>query len=289
MIIYGFYRIMSGYSNTWRERNERKENRGAADGRCAADGRHDRLLRLRVKGTLKIATNAEFDPMGVLENRRIVGADMDIIRAVADKMGMKVEIQNMEFEAVLSALVSKSCDVAVAGLTVNKKRAEQVDFSSAYYKVSQMLIVRNDDTVFTGATKEELDEQLKGKKIGVCTGYTGQQYVEGDPDWPFEPIENAQAVIYDNISLAIQGLKDKAVDVVMMDDAVAKQAAAADQNKDAVRIIDVKLTDERYAIGVQKGNTELMEKVNKALEELRSEGEIAKILAKYDMEEPADL
>ena len=143
--------------------------------------------------------------------------------------------------------------------------------------------------MFTGATKEELDEQLKGKKIGVCTGYTGQQYVEGDPDWPFEPIENAQAVIYDNISLAIQGLKDKAVDVVMMDDAVAKQAAAADQNKDAVRIIDVKLTDERYAIGVQKGNTELMEKVNKALEELRSEGEIAKILAKYDMEEPADL
>lgn len=113
--------------------------------------------------------------------------------------------------------------------------------------------------------------------------------MEGDPDWPFEPIENAQAVIYDNISLAIQGLKDKAVDVVMMDDAVAKQAAAADQNKDAVRIIDVKLTDERYAIGVQKGNTELMEKVNKALEELRSEGEIAKILAKYDMEEPADL
>ena len=240
-------------------------------------------------GTLKVATNAEFDPWEYLENGEFVGADMDIIRAVADKMGMKVEIQNMEFEAVLSALVSKSCDVAVAGLTVNKKRAEQVDFSNAYYKVSQMLIVRNDDTVFTGATKEELDEQLKGKKIGVCTGYTGQQYVEGDPDWPFEPIENAQAVIYDNISLAIQGLKDKAVDVVMMDDAVAKQAAAADQNKDAVRIIDVKLTDERYAIGVQKGNTELMEKVNKALEELRSEGEIAKILAKYDMEEPADL
>lgn len=89
------------------------------------------------KGTLKVATNAEFDPWEYLENGEFVGADMDIIRAVADKMGMKVEIQNMEFEAVLSALVSKSCDVAVAGLTVNKKRAEQVDFSSAYYKVSQ--------------------------------------------------------------------------------------------------------------------------------------------------------
>ena len=65
------------------------------------------------KGTLKVATNAEFDPWEYLENGEFVGADMDIIRAVADKMGMKVEIQNMEFEAVLSALVSKSCDVAV--------------------------------------------------------------------------------------------------------------------------------------------------------------------------------
>ena len=101
--------------------------------------------------------------------------------------------------------------------------------------------------------------------------------MEGDPDWPFEPIENAQAVIYDNISLAIQGLKDKAVDVVMMDDAVAKQAAAADQNKDAVRIIDVKLTDERYAIGVQKGNDEFVTYLNQVIAEMQSQN----LLDKY--------
>ena len=241
------------------------------------------------KTKLTVATNAEFAPWESIEDGEYVGADMDIIRAIADKLGMEVEIQNMEFEAVLSSLVSKTCDVAISGLTVTSKRAEQVDFTDAYYKVSQVLIVRSDDTVFTGTTKAELDEQLKGKKIGVCTGYTAQQYVEGDPNWPFETIENATAVIYDNISLAIQGLKDKAVDVVMMDDPVAKEAAAADQNKDAVKVIDVQLTNERYAIGIQKGDTELMERVNQALKELREEGKLAEILENYDMELPSDL
>ena len=103
---------------------------------------------------------------------------MDIIRAIADKLDMEVEIQNMEFEAVLSALVSKTCDVAISGLTINQTREKQVDFSDPYYKTAQVLIVRSDDTVFTGTNKEELDAQLKNKKIGVCTGFTGQQYVD---------------------------------------------------------------------------------------------------------------
>ena len=137
--------------------------------------------------------------------------------------------------------------------------------------------------------REELDAQLKNKKIGVCTGFTGQQYVEGDPNWPFEPIEGAEAVIYDNIALAVQGLKNKAVDVIIMDGPTAEGAAATDENKDAIRVINIPLTVERYAIGVQKGNTDLMNKVNGALKELQNEGKIAEILAKYDMEVPEDL
>lgn len=241
------------------------------------------------KPKLKVATNAEFDPWEYIENGEYVGADMDIIRAIADKLDMEVEIQNMEFEAVLSALVSKTCDVAISGLTINQTREKQVDFSDPYYKTAQVLIVRSDDNVFTGTNKEELDAQLKNKKIGVCTGFTGQQYVEGDPNWPFEPIEGAEAVIYDNIALAVQGLKNKAVDVIIMDGPTAEGAAATDENKDAIRVINIPLTVERYAIGVQKGNTDLMNKVNGALKELQNEGKIAEILAKYDMEVPEDL
>ena len=241
------------------------------------------------KPILKVATNAEFDPWEYIENGEYVGADMDIMRAIADKLDMEVEIQNMEFEAVLSALVSKTCDVAISGLTINQTREKQVDFSDPYYKTAQVLIVRSDDNVFTGTNKEELDAQLKNKKIGVCTGFTGQQYVEGDPNWPFEPIEGAEAVIYDNIALAVQGLKNKAVDVIIMDGPTAEGAAATDENKDAIRVINIPLTVERYAIGVQKGNTDLMNKVNGALKELQNEGKIAEILAKYDMEVPEDL
>ena len=241
------------------------------------------------KTKLKVATNAEFAPWESIENGKYVGADIEIIEAIAEKLGMEVEIQNMEFEAVLSALVSKTCDVAISGLTITQAREKQVDFSDPYYKAAQVLIVRSDDTVFTGTTKEELDNQLKNKKIGVCTGFTGQQYVEGDPDWPFEPIEGSEAIIYDNIALAVQGLKSKAIDVIVMDGPTAADAASADDNKDAIRIIDVPLTVERYAIGVQKGNTELMGKINKALKELQEEGKIAEILAKYDMEVPGDL
>ena len=234
------------------------------------------------KPKLKVATNAEFDPWEYIENGEYVGADMDIMRAIADKL-------DMEFEAVLSALVSKTCDVAISGLTINQTREKQVDFSDPYYKTAQVLIVRSDDNVFTGTNKEELDAQLKNKKIGVCTGFTGQQYVEGDPNWPFEPIEGAEAVIYDNIALAVQGLKNKAVDVIIMDGPTAEGAAATDENKDAIRVINIPLTVERYAIGVQKGNTDLMNKVNGALKELQNEGKIAEILAKYDMEVPEDL
>lgn len=241
------------------------------------------------KPQLKVATNAEFAPWETLVNGEYVGADMDIIRAIADKLGMEVVYQNMEFDSVIASLVSKKSDVAISGLTITQKRESQVDFTDPYYKAAQVLIVRSDDTVFTGTTKEELDEQLKGKKIGVCGGFTGESYVKGDPDWPFEPIEGAEAVIYDNISLAVQGLKNSKIDVIVMDGPTANEAAAVAENKDAVKVIDVPLTVERYAIGVQKGNTDLMNKVNGALKELQNEGKIAEILAKYDMEVPADL
>ena len=235
---------------------------------------------------LKVATNAEFPPYESLnENNEIVGFDADLITMIAEKMGMKVEWQNMDFDGVVSAVSSGSCDAAISGLTINPNRQKSVDFSKPYYTgAAQILIVRQDDSVFTGTTKEELDEQLKNKTIGVCEGFTGVNYAQGDPDWPFDPIEGATVKIYTNISLAIADLKNKTVDVIIMDDTPAKKAAATDENKEAVRVIDVPLTIENYAIAVKKGNSELLEKIDKALKELQDAGEVDKLFEKWDIE-----
>lgn len=236
---------------------------------------------------LYVATNAEFEPFESIdsESKEIVGFDIDVIKAVAEKLGKTVKIDNMEFDGVISAVTQGSDDVAISGLTINAKRKQSVDFSTAYYSgAAQIIIVAADDTHYTGTTKEELDEQLKNQSIGVCSGFTGQSYAEGDEDWGFEGVEGADIKIFDNISLAIEDLKNGTISAIIMDDAVAKESAGTKENKDDIKCIDVPLTVEEYGIAVQKGNTELVEKINSALAELKSEGKLQEIADKWDVD-----
>lgn len=231
---------------------------------------------------LKIATNAEFEPFESLDaDGNYVGFDIDLINAIAEKIGYEIEFDNMEFDGVLAAVSSGSCDIGLSGLTVNAKRAKSVDFSKAYYQTAQLLIVAANDTYFTGTTKEDLDKQLEGKKIGACSGYTGESYAKGNADWNFPGIKDANVKVYENLSLAISDLKNGNLDAILMDGPVAKEAAA--QNKDVAKVIDVPLTVEDYAIAIQKGNTELKESIDKAIQELIDAGEVQKLYDKYDL------
>ncbi|MCQ2478807.1 MAG: transporter substrate-binding domain-containing protein, partial [Clostridia bacterium] len=122
--------------------------------------------------TLLVATNAEFEPYESLDaDGNCIGFDIDLMNAIGEKLGVKVQYDNMEFDGVVSAVNSGSCDAAISALTINAKRKQSVDFADAYYSgAAQILIVSANDTAFTGTTKEELDAQLKNKKIGVCSG-----------------------------------------------------------------------------------------------------------------------
>ena len=204
------------------------------------------------KAKLRVATNAEFPPWEDIdkETKEYIGFDMDLIREIAAKIGMEAEISSMPFDSVVASLPGGACDVAISGLTITPKRSKSVEFSESYHETAQILLVRKDDTVFTGTTKEDLDEQLKGKTIGVCSGFTGELYAKGDKDLEYPGIEGATVKSYANISLAAQELKTGVLDVVIMDDTVAKNAAAADQNKDTIKVIDVPLTVEYYAIAM---------------------------------------
>jgi ABC-type amino acid transport substrate-binding protein len=231
---------------------------------------------------LKVATNAEFEPFESLDaDGNYVGFDVDMINAIAEKIGYTVEFDNMEFDGVIAAVASGSCDIGLSGLTINAKRAKSVDFSDAYYNTAQILIVGAKDTYFTGTTKEELDKQLEGQAIGVCSGYTGQNYVQGNADWNFPGIKDAKAKIYENLSLAISDLKNGTINAIVMDGPVAKEAAA--QNSDVAKVIDVALTVEDYAIAVAKNKPELKDEINAALAELIKEGKIAELYKKYDL------
>ncbi len=234
---------------------------------------------------LKVATNAEFPPFESLDTstNEVVGFDIDLMNMIAEKIGAEVTFENMEFDGVVASIPSGTCDVAISGLTINAARSKTVDFSVPYYEdSSQILIVKKDDTIFTGTTKAELDTQLENKRVGVCTGFTGQAYAQGDEEWGFTGIAGADVKIYDNVGLAVQDLKNGMIDAVIMDDTPAKEAATTAENADDVKVIDVALTTEAYGIAIKKGNTELKEKIDTAIAELKAAGKIDELKTKWN-------
>ena len=236
---------------------------------CAGKG--DKLI---------VATNAEFPPFETknVSTDELEGFDIDLINEIAKKLGVEVEFKNMDFKAIVGSVQSGASDVSVSGMSITEERLKSVDFSEAYYNASQVAIVKNDDTVFANATtKEAIDELLKGKKIGVCAGFTGGDYVEGSEAFP--GIEGATKKSYDNINLAVIDLQNGAIDVIIMDDVVAKKAAS--RNKDSVKVIDVALSTEQYGIAIGKNDAELKGKIDKALQELKEEGFIDSLIRKW--------
>jgi len=235
------------------------------------------------ENTLTVATNAEFEPYEFLEDGEYVGFDIDLLKMIADKMGKEVVYQNMDFDGVIGAVQSGTCDIAISGLTITPSRAKSVNFSTPYIQAAQYLIVNIDDEIFTGATKEELDAQLVGKKIGVCAGFTGEKYVVGDESLEYEAIADAEAVIFDNISFAVTALKNGSIDAIVMDDIPSMKVAASDENKNDIKTIEIALTVEEYAIAVQMDNADLKNEIDAAMQELIDDGSVADLLKKWEI------
>ena len=179
------------------------------------------------KDQLVVATNAAFEPFEYTKGGQdFYGVDMEIAALLAEELGQELVIQNMDFDAVCLSVGQQKCDIAMAGLTINDKRKEQVDFSTPYYEASQRLIVRSDDSTFDSckdaAAVETLLKNLDDKtSIGVQGGTTGQFYVEGDEDWGFEGL-SAKCVPYKSGTLAVQDLLNGNIQYVMIDAAPAK-------------------------------------------------------------------
>ncbi|MBE7020254.1 MAG: transporter substrate-binding domain-containing protein [Ruminococcaceae bacterium] len=214
---------------------------------------------------LTMATNAEFPPFEYLENNEIVGADVDIALAIAEKLGKKLEITNIDFDAALTGAATGKYDMAVAGITANDERRQNMNFSVDYYTASQAIIVKADSAIV--ASKD-----LEGKTISCQEGTTGEQYLL-DNEYSIQSFKTGAE--------AITALTSGKVDAVVIDDAVAR-ALSAEQNG-ATKVLDEALTQEAYAIALQKGNDELTAEIDGALEALKADGTLAKIFEKYEL------
>ena len=214
---------------------------------------------------LTMATNAEFPPFEYIENGEIVGADVDIAKAIAEKLGRELEITNIDFDAALTGAATGKYDVAVAGITANDERKQNMNFSNDYYTASQAIIVLADSAIATAA-------DLEGKTISCQEGTTGEQYL----------LDNNYTIqSYKTGAEAVTALTSGKADAVVIDNAVA--LALSSKQNGATKVLDEALTQEAYAIALKKGNDELTAEINKALDELKADGTLASIFEKYEL------
>ena len=214
-------------------------------------------------GILVMATNAEFPPYEFYEGGEIVGIDVEIAKAIAEEMGMDFEVEDMAFDSIIPAVQSGKADFGAAGMTVDEKRLQSVDFSDSYATATQVIIVKEDSDIAT-------PDDLNGKTIGVQLGTTGDIYAGDIPDATVER--------YNKGFEAVQALMQNKIDAVVIDGEPAKVFASQNEG---LKILDEALTTEEYAICVKKGNTELVEGINAAIANLKESGELQKIVDKY--------
>lgn len=216
-------------------------------------------------GKLVMATNAEFPPYEFHDGDKIVGIDAEIAQAIADELGMELEIEDIAFDSIIPEIVSGKADMALAGMTVTEDRKASVDFSDTYATASQMIIVKEDSEIAG-------PDDLKGVTVGVQLGTTGDIYVS-DLEADGTTVER-----YNKGFEAVQALSQGKIDAVVIDGEPAKTFVS---ETEGLKILDEAFTVEEYAIAVKKGNTELLDKVNGALETLKDNGTLDEIVAKY--------
>jgi polar amino acid transport system substrate-binding protein len=213
---------------------------------------------------IKMGTNAAFPPYEYKEGEKFVGIDVEIANAIAEKLGMKLEIVDMEFDSIITAVNQGEVDFGMAGMTVTDKRLLEVNFTSSYATGVQVVIVKEGSDIKT-------PDDLTGKKIGVQLGTTGDIYACDD-------YGKENVTQYGKGADAIIALKGGDVDAVIIDNEPAKAFVAENQG---LVILGTEYAVEDYAIAVKKSNTELLDKINDALEDLTTDGTIDRIIAKF--------
>ena len=243
---------------------------------------------------LVMATNAAFPPYEYVEGGKFVGIDVEIAQAIADKLGMELQIEDVEFGSIIGGVVEGKYDMGMAGMTVTDERKQSVNFSDTYATGIQVIIVKDgssitslDDIFEFNADGDPVALKDTDLKVGVQQDTTGDIYSSSDiSGWGFCDVEENGTVTTDRVERyktgadAVEALKTDKVDMVIIDNEPAKSFVAAN---DGIHILegDNEYAVEDYAICVAKENKELLDKINQALKDLKADGTIDQIVGKY--------
>lgn len=220
-------------------------------------------------GKLHMSTNASFPPYEMItDDGKFEGIDVEVATEIAKKLGLELVVDDMEFIPALTAAANGQSDIVMAGVTVNEERKETLDFTDSYATGVQVVIVKEGSDV----TMDNLGEKM----IGCQKGTTGYIYASA-------PVEEDgygenHVIGYDNGAIAVEALKGGQIDCVIIDNEPAKAYVAANEG---LTLLEGTWVTEDYAIGIKKGNTELLDAVNGALKELIADGTVQRIVDKY--------
>ena len=226
--------------------------------------------------TITVYTEAGFAPYEFIYNNEVVGVDIEIMKAVAAKLGKELIITDVAFDTICTSVQNGKADAGAAGITITDERAESVDFSIPYSSTEQYVIVKADNTAI--ATVED----LANKKIGVQSGTTSDLLVDGLIKGG--SLGTATLTPYTTPAQAAAGIPDK-VDAVVTDKLTAMLIVANDPSLKAFALVKADGTPaaevEKYGIAVQKGNQELLDAINEVLTELIANGTIDQWIVEY--------
>lgn len=222
------------------------------------------LQDIKDQGKLIVATNAEFPPFEYKESDKFVGFDMELSKMMADELGIEVEVSDLAFDNIVTAIKAGQAHIGVAGMTIRPDRLENVDFSEPYFSANQVIIVKK-DSEFT-ATSE-----LKDMKVGIQDGTTAGDYLRENGKEPMG---------FESGALAIEALKAGQLDCVVIDNYPAIEFV---KKNPELKIFETPLTVEEYAIAIPKNSPEVVEFVNNFVKKFKDEGKFDSLLEKYGL------
>lgn len=216
------------------------------------------------KEKIYVGTNAEFPPFEYLDKGEITGFDIEMMNEIGKVLDAEIKVQDMAFDGLLPALQMKKVDVVIAGMTATEERKKTVAFTQPYYTASQVIIVKNGDNSIKSF------DDLKGKRVGVMLGFTGDTVVS--------EIEGVKVERFNAAYAGIMALKANKVDAVVLDSEPAKNYV---KQNEGLQIAEADAAQEEYAIAIRKNDKKLLEKIEKGLAEIKANGTYDKLLEKY--------
>ena len=242
----------------------------AVSAAAASSAASTTLDKIKSDGFVTWSTNAEFEPFEYKDGDSVIGIDADISQKIADKLGVKLKINDVSFDTLTTELSSGKTNFVAAGMTVTEDRKKNVDFSDTYFDASQAIIVPKGSAI-----KSRTD--LNGKKVGVQQGTTGDTFCtneDGKSD-----IKVGSTERYTKGVDAVTDLINGKIDAVVIDDFPATKFVEKNSGKLA-KLSDA-LTVEKYAIAVKKGDDAMLKTINDVLAEMKTSGELTKTIEKY--------